>query len=306
MSKLTRITNKQFGSAAGGGQIGQYGSLVAASPTTTTDPAVMMSLSNWLTGWFGAVVGANSPAIEDLNAMSFVYSYQLGYLLQQGAGTEWDSGTTYYINSIVMGSDGNLYQSKTDNNLNNAISSGTNWKVFSAPLSYSGSGNAVLTSVGATSSSNPPAFLLPGIDISPASGTAVMTNSSPTQVTNMTATLTVSKDNADVMVSFSPPSGGNFSCNIYGQSVFSTNPPSAIFGIQRTLNTGSPVVTTYQISLGAGNTGSGFNIQYSAGILNMLDTGVAAGNYTYVLLCSALGSTTWTVTDTIMKVRELP
>ncbi|PNA42272.1 hypothetical protein, partial [Pseudomonas sp. MPR-AND1A] len=84
MAKLSRVTQKIFGSSAGANQIGKFGSYAAGSPVISSDPTVIQSLSNWLTGWFGAVVGGNSPAIEDMNAVCFVYAYQLAYLMQQG------------------------------------------------------------------------------------------------------------------------------------------------------------------------------------------------------------------------------
>lgn len=138
MAKIARKTQLAFGSSAGVNQIGQFGSYAAGSVAYTTDPAVIQALSNYLTGWFGAVVGGNSPAIEDMNALCFLFAYQLGYVLQQGVG-EWDSGTTYYAGSIVQdaGGLGNLYVSLTNTNLNNALSSTTNWK------SIGGSGQVI-------------------------------------------------------------------------------------------------------------------------------------------------------------------
>ncbi|PMZ30506.1 hypothetical protein C1X25_36230, partial [Pseudomonas sp. GW247-3R2A] len=84
----------------------------AGSPVISSDPTVIQSLSNWLTGWFGAVVGGNSPAIEDMNAVCFVYAYQLAYLMQQGI-PEYDSGTTYFTGSLCT-SGGVIYRSLQD------------------------------------------------------------------------------------------------------------------------------------------------------------------------------------------------
>lgn len=125
MSKLTRVTAKVFGSSAGADQLGVFGSLAAGSPQFSTDPAAIQNLSNWLTGWFGAVIGGNSPAIEDLNAMSFVYGYQLAYVMQEGI-PEYDAGTVYYTNSFCQ-SGGLIYQSLTDNNSGHTPSSGSPW-----------------------------------------------------------------------------------------------------------------------------------------------------------------------------------
>jgi hypothetical protein len=134
MAKLSRYTQKIFGSSAGSNQLGEYGSFAAGSPArysgSTITPAIIQTLSNYLTGWFGAVVGNNSPTIEDMNALCYLFAYQLAYVFQAGV-PEWDSGTTYYIGSIVNDSVGNLYISLTNSNTGNALSSTANWQVHS-------------------------------------------------------------------------------------------------------------------------------------------------------------------------------
>lgn len=127
MAKLPRVFQKLFGgsAAAAAGGIGQFGSLAAGTPTFSIDPSVVQSLANWLGGWNSAVVGENSPALEDMNAVCFVLCYQLCYMMQQGIA-EWDSQTTYFTGSLVT-SGIKTYRSLTDNNLNNAVTSHTNW-----------------------------------------------------------------------------------------------------------------------------------------------------------------------------------
>jgi len=129
MAKTVRKTAKIFGSTPGANQIAQFGSLAFGTPAYSVDPAVIQSLSQWLTGWFSAVIGANSPAIEDMNAFCYVMAYQIYYILQTGVG-EWDSGTTYYIGSVVQDNTGILYTSLTNTNLNNALTDGTNWRAI--------------------------------------------------------------------------------------------------------------------------------------------------------------------------------
>lgn len=126
MAKIVRKVAKVFGLNSGVSEIAEFGSLAAGVPAFSTDPAVIQSLSNWLSGWFDAVIGANSPAIEDMNAFCFVMAYQVAYILQTGVG-EWDATTTYYIGSLVNDGSGFLYRSITDTNLNNALSDSTNW-----------------------------------------------------------------------------------------------------------------------------------------------------------------------------------
>lgn len=130
MAKIVRKVQKIFGSTAGVNQIGQFGSLAAGSIAYTTDPATIQALSNYLTGWFGAILGSNSPAIEDMNALCYLFAYQLSYLMQEGVA-EWDATTTYYIGSVVNDGNGILYVSKTNTNLNNALTLGAFWKTLS-------------------------------------------------------------------------------------------------------------------------------------------------------------------------------
>lgn len=129
MSRLSRFTQLIFGSTAGNNQIAEYGSLAASSPATyngsTITPAIIQTLSNYLEGWFGAVIGQNSPAIEDMNALCYLYAFQLAYIFQAGI-PEWDSGTIYYTGSLVQ-SAGVWYVSIIDTNLNHAVTDSTKW-----------------------------------------------------------------------------------------------------------------------------------------------------------------------------------
>lgn len=142
MAKITRKTAIVFGQDAGANQIAEFGSLAEGTPAFSTDPNVIQSLGNWLGGWFDAVIGANSPAIEDMNAFCFVMAYQIAYLLEMGIG-EWDAATPYYTNSIVQQS-GLLYSSLVDNNLNNSVSNTSFW----APIALGdlSAGNIVVSS----------------------------------------------------------------------------------------------------------------------------------------------------------------
>lgn len=150
MSKIMRQTAEIFASQASTAQIAQFGSLAANAPMVysglTATPAGIQALANWLQGWFSGVEGAASPAIEDLNGYCFVMAYQIAYCLQTGVA-EWDSGTTYFIGSVVNDGHGNLYVSLTDNNLNNALTNTSNWR---GNFSVSGSHNSPTTVGGST------------------------------------------------------------------------------------------------------------------------------------------------------------
>lgn len=136
MAKIVRKVAKIFGSTAGPDQRSVFGSKFAGSPAFSTDVDTIQSLSNWLNGWLSAAIGGNAPCIEDMNSAQFVNSYQTAYLMQQGIA-EWDAQTSYYIGSMVN-SAGKIYVSKTDDNLNNAVSDTTNWKLFSTDAPATG------------------------------------------------------------------------------------------------------------------------------------------------------------------------
>lgn len=127
MAKLPRIFNRLFASQAGATEVGEFGSLALGSPTTTTSETAMQGLAPWVNGWNAAILGSSSPAIEDMNALHRVLSYQLGYLMQAGIA-EWDPQTIYFIGSYCTEvSTGKLYRSIADNNVNNALSDPTKW-----------------------------------------------------------------------------------------------------------------------------------------------------------------------------------
>lgn len=127
MSKIARVVQKIFGSSAGVNQIAQFGSLAASAPAFTTNPATIQALSNYLTGWYGAVIGANSPAIEDMNALCYLYAYQLSYIMQAGI-PEWDTDTVYYIGSLVSDGLTGVWMSITNTNTGNPLTSTSNWR----------------------------------------------------------------------------------------------------------------------------------------------------------------------------------
>lgn len=130
MARLTRYTQSVFGSTATSNQMAQYGSLAAGTPLlysgSTITPAIVQALSNYSSGWFAAVEGAYSPAIEDQNSLDFLETYQLSYLMQLGV-PEWDAGTTYYLGSLAQNGSGVIYRSLTNTNLNNALTVTASW-----------------------------------------------------------------------------------------------------------------------------------------------------------------------------------
>lgn len=129
MAKITRCTQKVFaGSVTATGNNAVFGSLKAGSPTYSNDPATIMSLAAWGQGWPDATIGNQSPARQDFSGFQLVTTSQLAYILQEGIA-EWDSGTTYFTNSIAK-SGSTIYRSITDNNVGNAVTDTTNWEIY--------------------------------------------------------------------------------------------------------------------------------------------------------------------------------
>ena len=133
MAKITRIFQKVFGSTSGANQLGKFGSLAAGSPeyVTTASSEDIQDLGNFDQGWYAAIVGNNSPAIQDMNGLFHLAFRQIAYLLQQGVA-EYDASTEYHEGSLVLDSNGMIYQSLTDVNEGNALTDGTNWILISS------------------------------------------------------------------------------------------------------------------------------------------------------------------------------
>lgn len=106
--RLKRVTNKIFGNTASttgssdtGPEIGQFGSAKAGTYNATADVETIQALPAYEQGWIGAVIPDQQyPTLPEMTGVNKVLSYQTGYLMQEGI-PEWDSGTTYYKNSIV-------------------------------------------------------------------------------------------------------------------------------------------------------------------------------------------------------------
>lgn len=131
MAKITRATQTIFGGTGAVSDFGEFGSLALGSPTTTKSPSLIQSLTAWGLGWSFATIGSLIPAYQDMNSVHYLAFYQICYLLQMGIA-EYDSGTTYYINSIVQ-FNGAQYQSLTDANIGNQPDTHASiWKCISA------------------------------------------------------------------------------------------------------------------------------------------------------------------------------
>ena len=129
MAKITRATQQIFGDSAPGTQITAFGTAKTNSPVYTKDPALLQTASSLL-GWADAIEADMAPFEEDTNGLCYLITRQLAYLYQQGI-PEWDSGTTYYTNSLCTVLEDGLWtikRSTSDNNTGNDPTSDTvNW-----------------------------------------------------------------------------------------------------------------------------------------------------------------------------------
>ncbi len=132
MARLPRVYQKIFGIDTPS-KIGKFGSLAAGSPTTTSDPVLIQSLSQFEDGWSAAVVGDNNPALQDMNALFFLLFRQLAYIFEAGV-PEWDDETTYYTGDLVNDGAGQLYFSIQDTNLNHDVSDPAWWTKYTQDI----------------------------------------------------------------------------------------------------------------------------------------------------------------------------
>jgi hypothetical protein len=130
MAKITRKFQRVFcGDVPANNVVAQFGSLKASSPTYSADPAVIQQLAAWGAGWSGAVVTNSAPALQDMNAMFYVLTRQMAYLMQTGIA-EYDETTVYYTGSLAYDGAGNVYKCLADDTTNIAFSDETKWRLY--------------------------------------------------------------------------------------------------------------------------------------------------------------------------------
>ena len=128
---ITRQTLNLFGNAGASTNFAEFGSQAAGAPVKTKNIATIQALAAYAQGWQNAVALGNAPYLEDMNSLFYLLAYQIVYGFQEGIA-EYDSGTTYYIGSVVKNpSTFELYGSLTDSNTGNALGAqvtNTNWQ----------------------------------------------------------------------------------------------------------------------------------------------------------------------------------
>lgn len=145
MAKITRKHQKIF---AGGvpvtNVVAEFGSLAQGAAGYTGDPDGIQT-TEYEGGWGEAVINNFAPCIQDFNALFYLITYQLAYLLQAGIA-EWNSLTSYYIGSLVHDGSGGIYMSLTNDNVGHAVSTAGEWTpIFSRKIQNTNAGSGNIT-----------------------------------------------------------------------------------------------------------------------------------------------------------------
>lgn len=129
MTKIARKHQKTFATSVPvTNTIAQFGSLKAADPNYSDDPDVIQALDAFDEGWASAVINNKAPALQDMNALFYLLTRQIAYLMQAGVA-EYNAAATYYIGSLATDStEGKtLYVSVADDNIGSALTDATKW-----------------------------------------------------------------------------------------------------------------------------------------------------------------------------------
>jgi len=129
MTTLSRQTQKVFGSAADADQLAVFGSMKTGTPQYSTNLSTLQS-QEYTEGWSEAILNDKAPYLEEMNAVQYGLSYQIAYMLQEGA-FEYDANTNYSDTSLVKVINNNelaLYHSLTDDNKGNPLTDTSNWQ----------------------------------------------------------------------------------------------------------------------------------------------------------------------------------
>lgn len=145
MAKITRKTQKIFADSAPTNQLTTFGTAMAVTPNNSRDLDDIQN-ANFSSGWAAAVEADKAPYEEDTNGLFYLITKQLAYIFQAGV-SEWDSATTYYINSYAVGSDGEIYKCLVDNctAVDPTTDDGTKWANYITDLADKNLSNLTTT-----------------------------------------------------------------------------------------------------------------------------------------------------------------
>lgn len=144
MGKINRATQKIFGSNANSTAITEFGTAKNENPTYITDGNVESIQANpsFLTGWVSSLEQDLAPFMQDSNALWYMITAQVAYLMQQGI-PEYDAQTEYPAGALCKDEDiyGGIviYKALQDmlgDNVGHATSEDTYWTIFSADENY--------------------------------------------------------------------------------------------------------------------------------------------------------------------------
>lgn len=108
MARISRKTQQIFaGELVAANNLAKFGSLRIGAPAYSLDPEELQT-TEYLNGWSAALLSNKAPALQDLNALHYLHSYQTAYLMQTGI-PEWDDGTTYFVGSTATDAAGKQY-----------------------------------------------------------------------------------------------------------------------------------------------------------------------------------------------------
>lgn len=126
MPKLPRKTQKIFAGSADNN--GVFGSAADNTKVLSNDLDVIQSKPAYNTGWITAVLGQRKyPALEEFQALQYMFSYQLKYIFENGI-PEYDASTEYYSFSVVRQTGTyQLYGSAIDSNMGNPLNDTNYW-----------------------------------------------------------------------------------------------------------------------------------------------------------------------------------
>jgi hypothetical protein len=147
MAKIARAHQKVFcDGVAAQDNIAQFGSLKASPVQYSKDPATIQALQAFDEGWKSAVVSNNAPPLQDENALFYLLTRQIAYLMQQGIA-EWHASTEYHSSSYCQ-SGGVVYRSIVNDNTGNAVTNTNYWRVALEPNTNGGAmGNVPLGAI---------------------------------------------------------------------------------------------------------------------------------------------------------------
>ena len=127
MAKLTIKKQKTFAwNLAAANNIAEFGSKAEGTPEYSLDPDDIQSRAEYPLGLDGSWQNNASPFFQDFNALFFLFTRQIEYLMQTGI-PEWITTATYQIGSLVNNGTGVIYKSVTNANVGNALTSAANW-----------------------------------------------------------------------------------------------------------------------------------------------------------------------------------